>query len=208
MLDRFAAAFAILPPGQTPGPPHLDPALDGVRGYRELMERFAGVRFEDGLYRIFDAGTGARALELVREVFPEFGDDLSPFGMDWQGRMLALDRGRVVDGEPQVMLLEPGTGQALEVPFGLETFHEQELVENPEPALLPSVFEEFSRRQPDRVPLGPGQVVGYSVPLFLGGRDDYDNYEVSDWDVYWTLLGQLKARTAGLPEGSPVRRVR
>ena len=31
--------------------------------------------------------------------------------------------------------------------------------------------------------------------------------EVSDWEVYWTVVGRLKLRAAGLPDGTPIRDV-
>jgi hypothetical protein len=47
--------------------------------------------------------------------------------------------------------------------------------------------------------------VGYELPLFLGGEASLDNMEVSDREVYWVVMGQLKLRTAGLPDGTPIR---
>jgi hypothetical protein len=52
---------------------------------------------------------------------------------------------------------------------------------------------------------GHTQCVGYRKPLFLGGADKLENLELSDLDVYWHLMGQLIAKTKGLPRGTPVR---
>jgi hypothetical protein len=48
------------------------------------------------------------------------------------------------------------------------------------------------------------QCVGYKIPLFLGGEDGPDNFEISDLDVYWHITAQLIEKTKGLPIGTPV----
>ena len=68
-----------------------------------------------------------------------------------------------------------------------------------------AAWGEWSERHPDTVPLPATKCVGYELPLFVGGQDSLDNMEVSDWEVYWVVVGQLKLRTAGLPEGTPIR---
>jgi hypothetical protein len=206
-FDRFARAFSVLPSGQTPRPPFRDRFLTSARGYDELMERFAGCTFDDGLYRLFDASSGPKAAELARAFYPGAADRLFPFGMDWLGRIFALDRGRAQDGEPQIMLLEIGTGDSLEVPYGLLDFHDEHLTDDPEPALAVTAWEEWAQLHSDAVPLPADKCVGYELPLFLGGADTLDNMAVSAWEVYWTVVGQLKLRTAGLPEGAPLRDV-
>ena len=204
-FDAFARAFSPMPAGQTPGPPFRDPFLQRTRGYTELAERFAGVTFDEGLYRIFDAVAAAKATDLARAVYPGGAERLYPFAMDWLGRMFALDADRVVDQEPHIMLLEIGTGHALEVPYSLVAFHDELLADDPEPAVAAAAWGAWSERHPDTVPLPATKCVGYELPLFVGGQDSLDNMEVSDWEVYWVVVGQLKLRTAGLPEGTPIR---
>ncbi|WP_313623361.1 T6SS immunity protein Tdi1 domain-containing protein [Achromobacter sp.] len=48
------------------------------------------------------------------------------------------------------------------------------------------------------------QCVGYKLPLFLGGKDDISNLELSDLDVYSCVSSQLIARTRGLPVGTAI----
>lgn len=203
-FDAFSRAFSLVPAGQAPRTPFRDPFLLSTPGYAELAERFAGCTFEAGLYRVFDAAAGAKATDLARAVYPGGARRLYPFAMDWLGRMFALDADRVVDGEPQIMLLEIGTGDALEVPYGLVAFHDEHLTDDPEPALAVTGWGAWSESHPDAVPLPTEKCVGYELPLFVGGRDDPDNMEVSDWEVYWTVVGRLKLRTAGLSEGTPI----
>lgn len=208
MFDSFARAFSLTPEEQEPRAPFSDPLLMAARGYEELMGRYAGCTFESGLYRLLDAASGPKALELANAFYPAGGSRFSPFAMDWLGRMFALDRGRLVDGDPQVMLLEIGSGDAFEVPCGLVSFHDDELVAHPEEALEAGLFRAWCEHEPSSVPLTADTCVGYKLPLFLNGENALDNLELSDWEVYWTIVGQLKLKTARLPEGTPIRGVR
>jgi hypothetical protein len=105
------------------------------------------------------------------------------------------------------LLLEPGTGEALEIPFSFARFHEQ-LDELREPALAASFFASWARANPEVLPLGAMQCAGYKVPLFLGGKDSVDNLEIVDVEVYWSLSGQLCERTRVLPPGTSVTQVK
>jgi hypothetical protein len=194
VFESFASSFALLPVDQAPGSPWLDSRLASVAGYSELAGRFAGCTFENGLYRLHDAGTGPQSAGLLAEAFPEFASRACPFAYDWLGSQFALDSGRVQDGEPLVLLLEPGTGEALELPMSFAGFHEQ-LHDYREPALAAEFFSSWAQANAHRLPLRPSECVGYRVPLFLGGADALDNLEVSDLDVYWTLCGQLRQGT-------------
>jgi Domain of unknown function (DUF1851) len=194
VFERFAASFTLLPADQKPSTPFEDPDLLGVRGYRELASRFAGCGFDGGLYRVHSNQTGRLGRQLAAEAFPEYAGRARPFGYDWLGRQFAIDLARVEDGEPLVLMLEPGTGQALEIPTTFVEFHDAELVDEADAALAADFFEQWRSLHPDTIPLDPNACVGYRVPLFMGGADETDNLEVNDLDVYWTLFGQLRAK--------------
>jgi hypothetical protein len=211
MFDRFIANFSLLPTGQRAGDPWREPRLASTPGYLDLATTCAGCSFENGLYRVHDMTTGPRGLALIAEVFPEFAARACPFGYDWLGRQFALDSIRTQErvdgaGDQLVLLLEPGTGQVLEVALGFEAFHEQ-LADLREPALAAGFFGEWADANPALIPLKHTECVGYRVPLFLGGADTIENLEVIDLDVYWSLCGQLRQGTRRLPPGSSIRQV-
>jgi len=83
-------------------------------------------------------------------------------------------------------MFEPGTGEALEIPVPFSRFHDEELVDYTEEALARSFFYQWQRSG------GPAptvsECVGYQRPLFLGGKDTVANLEISDLDVYWTIM--------------------
>jgi hypothetical protein len=206
MFEEFAERFRVVPAGQVPGSVWRDDRLLLADGYSELAGMFAGVSFENGLYRLHDAETGPCGAAWISESFPRFASRACPFGHDWLGRQFAVDSGRLQGGEPLVLLLEPGTGQALEIPFSFARFHEQ-LDELREPALASLFFASWARANPGRLPLGGMQCVGYKVPLFLGGKDSLENLEVIDLEVYWSLSGQLRQATQTLLPGISIRQV-
>jgi hypothetical protein len=55
MFETFVERFRVLPAGQVHGSVWLDERLVVAAGYSELAGMFAGVSFENGLYRLHDA---------------------------------------------------------------------------------------------------------------------------------------------------------
>lgn len=194
MFESFPDLFT-LAPGTGVTTPWREPGLTTVAGYVEFSERYAGCSFEGGLYRVHDASTGPLGLRVLHDAFPGSRERATPFAYDWLGRQFAVDTARLEGAEPLILLLEPGTGQALEIPLTFARFHEQ-LDGLREPALANGFFLEWAEANPAAVPLAPTQCVGYGVPLFLGGEDVVSNLEIIDFDVYWTLCGQLLQGTA------------
>jgi len=104
-----------------------------------------------------------------------------------------------------VLLLEPGTGEALEIPANFQSFHRRQLVENAEAAVALSFYKSWLASG-GQVP-AYDQCIGYKRPLYLGGVDEVTNLEVGDFDVYWTISAQLLSRTRGLPVGTKINNV-
>lgn len=204
MFESFAQQF--VPDESAPDPPWAETRLTRAEGYVEFASRFAGRSFEGGLYRVHSESTGPRSQRLTAEAFPQFAHRTAPFSYDWLGRQFALDEDRVQSGEPLILMMEPGTGQALEIPLSFRAFHEQ-LNELREPALANAFFKQWSAANPGALPLGIDTCVGYRVPLFLGGKDVVDNLEVIDLDVYWTLSGQLRSGTLRMKPGTSIKQV-
>lgn len=185
--------------------PWQDDVLERAPGYTDIAGKFAGRSFDGGLYRLHDASSGPMGLGLAQDAFPAFAARAVPFGFDWLGRQFALDVARSTNGQSLVVLMEPGTGEVLELPFTFRAFHEQ-LDELREPALAESFFKKW-KSTGGRPPLAFAACVGYKVPLFLGGVDDTANLEVTDFEVYWTLSAQMIAATRATPPGTSIRQV-
>jgi hypothetical protein len=200
MLERFAGAYVHEKP--EPAKPWEDATLVAVPGYRALAAAYAGVAVGRGIFRIHSAADGPGFRAAVDEAFPEYRGRVVPFARDWLGRAFAVDLGRVVDGEPHLLLMEPGSGDAYDVDAPISTFFDNELVDEPDTYLESEFFEDW-RASGGGMP-GPTECVGFRLPLFLGGKGSVDNLEVTDVDVYWGVCGQLRAQTKDLPPGTRI----
>ncbi|WP_095091392.1 T6SS immunity protein Tdi1 domain-containing protein [Mesorhizobium sophorae] len=176
------------------------PVVDsGIPGLNELLANFGGASFKRGLYRIIRAQDMPAWNARISLGFPEANGRITCFGYEWQGSAFAVDTQRLEEGQPGVLLFEPGTGEALEIPANIETFHDGLIIENADAALAASLYEEWlaaGGAQP-----AYDQCIGYKKPLFLGGEDDISNQELSDLEVYWHIIGQVIAKIKGRPPG-------
>lgn len=174
-------------------------------GYSWIARFFCcvwGGSFRDGLYRVISPVDLDEWNERICLAFPDFEGRITCFGFDWLGSTFAIDASRMEDGQKGVVMFEAGTGEALEIPANLLSFHNVGLLEFGEAALAISFYEKW-RTSGGSAPAFD-QCVGYKKPLFFGGNDEIDNLEISDLDVYWHVMGQLIRKAKGLPPGTPV----
>lgn len=168
----------------------------------ECFQKFSGMSFNNGLYHFHSAHSIEKWNVIVGEAFPQFSERIFCFSYDWLGRNFSLDRSRIDNGEPQILMLEPGTGEALEIPVTFLKFHNDELVNFANAALAKDFYESWLRVR-HKAP-GSYECVGFKTPLFLGGDDEVENLEVMDMEVYWAICGQLLSKTRNMPPGTPV----
>jgi hypothetical protein len=162
---------------------------------RELYEQVGGATFEQGLYRVHDPVSSEASTTLVKQAFPEVAQKVGPcFGYDWLGRQFGLDLSRKdPNGRFMVLMHEPGTSAVRGLPATVASFHDQILIDQAEAALAVAYFQHWAAQTKRRyLPLGRQSCVGYKVPLFLNGKDEVGNLEVSDLEVYWSISGQLR----------------
>ncbi|UVC10164.1 DUF1851 domain-containing protein [Rhizobium sp. TH2] len=159
-----------------------------IAGLPDFFREFGGASFGEGIYRVIIPAEMEDWRGRLKLAFPAHQDAI-PFAYDWLGRLFVLEQDRLVDGEPAVVMLEPGTGEALEVPSNLRTFHEVELIDDHDAALASKFFEAW-RTEGNPAPKYD-ECAGYKVPLFLGGADDLTNLELSNIDVYWHIMGLI-----------------
>src|SRR5437879_2848436 len=135
MFEGFLAAFAV-----TARPAkHRDevplPAKVESESYRFLMGEYGGATFDHGLYRLRSVPDIPKWNDIVGDAFPDYAKRISCFGYDWLGRHFALDSSRNEGDQSLVLMLEPGTGEVLEIPANFVTFHDDELVDYADAAL-------------------------------------------------------------------------
>lgn len=140
--------------------------------------------WENGAYRNISREKAAKYQELIRGAFPD-NCNVIPFGYDWLGRIFA------VDGELNAKMYDVATNDVFII-ADIENFFKTELAEYADDLIAADVYEEWL--QSGGAKPTADHCIGYKVPLFLGGKDEFDNYELSDIDVYWTITGQLKTQ--------------
>ena len=111
---------------------------------------------------------------------------LKPFAYDWLGDCF------VEDNKGGVHILELGTGEVLNTGLSVETFLAEEIPSFHDQCLLSPFWNDWLASGGMHPTYG--QCIGYKVPLFLGGKDDVSNLELSDLDVYWYVISQTLAK--------------
>ncbi|MFB2581027.1 hypothetical protein ACEXQD_07225 [Herbiconiux sp. P15] len=169
---------------------------------------YCGRSFNQGLIRFHDGSSAPEFTEMVREAFPEIPDpDAGVVAFDWMGRQLVSLRTRAEDGtwgEVLIHIADLGTGTLYEAATPAE-FGGALRNGAIEEALDAQTFTDW--RAANGVPtatLGFDECIEYDVPLFLGGDDTVRNMGVTDTSVLWTVVGQVRAQSLELPEGSAV----
>lgn len=180
-------------------------ALLGFARTPEWLARYSGCGFGGGIYRLYSPDEVEIWTAAVCESFPEYAGRVRCFGRDWLCNQFCLDKQRLKNGEPLILLFEIGTGKVLKIPETFQSFHSVLIVEDPEAALAEDFFGRW--RIVDSRPLGAAECVGYKIPLFLGGQDEVNNLERSDASMYWHLIAQMLSETRHLPPGTTVRGV-
>jgi hypothetical protein len=180
-------------------------AIPAACGLQPFLEQRAGQSIHDGLYRVVDQATYSLGQEFVQAGFPHLAARVQCFGYDWLGSLFCLDSARMVNGGRGVLLLEPGTGKELAIPVNLESFHDEMVFPQPHALFCQDFY--FRWLASGGSAPGPDQCVGYKKPLFLGGKDEVENLELSDLDVYWTISAQLIRKVRELPVGAKIDRV-
>jgi hypothetical protein len=202
MFRSFLSKFS--PEGPAIKAGDIDGYIDDIEGGREFFVEYSGVAFNSGLYRIHTVDSAKKWNSIVGEAYPKFKNRIMCFSYDWLGRQFALDRERRnEEGEPLVLMMELGTGEALEIPATFLSFHNEELVDYTDAALAENFYYKWLNSAGRN--LSPNECVGYKIPLFLGGEDIISNLEIIDIEVYWGICGQLLNKVKSLPPGTTIK---
>ena len=176
--------------------------IDGNDSIEFFFNKFEGVSFNNGSYRIFRIGNLNEWDNTISETFPRFANLINCFAYDWLGKIFAVNK---IDSN-QILIFDIGIGNVLEVPVGFEEFHNKELVEYTDDALSISFYKKWLDSSENKIPK-TDECIGYKVPLFLGGIDNVTNLEVINMDVYWNITGQILRKIQNLPDGTPINKI-
>jgi hypothetical protein len=108
--------------------------------------------------------------------------------------------------DDSIFWLEAGWGRLTRVAESAEEF--QQLMTLPEnaaewfaPQLVGDILTQGMR-------LKPGECFGYKIPPILGGEPEPDNFEPTDLQVHFSILGQIHCQIKDLPPGTPINEIR
>lgn len=169
----------------------------------DLFRKAAGRTLADGFLRFHTPASAFTSYEACARMIEGVEGRYFPFAFDWSGRELLFDV-RDPGARPRyVIMIDPAEGEYYKTGLGLDEFFEA-VADEDEDALAHPCFEDWRDAHPGTVPLAFDQVVGYKVPLALGGEDDVANMELTDRQVYFELCTQITLQIRELPEGTPV----
>lgn len=181
----------------------LDKIENLALGFNELFSKWQGNSFGEGIYRLHHYEDIEKWNKIIVEAFPEYKQRMHCFGYDWLGRQFALDKKRIIDGEPQILMFEPGTGEVLEIPCNFIQFHNEEIPDYHEACLASEFFHKWTNTY--KIKIKENECVGYRNLLFIGGEDVINNLEITNMEVYWSISGQLITKTKNLPNNTRIK---
>ena len=169
-------------------------ALSNLPELREIFETLSGVTFENGLFKIHTVGSFYLWTEMAFEYFKKYKGNSYCFAFDWVGRQYAVN---YFDNKTFILMLDPATAEVFKLEADIQSFLNEEIDEFKNGVLEIEKFNILSKKiAPD---LQFSQCIGFKKFLFLGGKDELDNFEVSDMEVYWELHYQIYLKTRNLP---------
>jgi hypothetical protein len=170
-----------------------------------IIKILGGKTFNGGLYRVLRADQVSEITKSAEQVFPEFSGRIVVFGYDWLGRYFAIDLKQLEGEKPQILMLETGVGEVMNIPVSILDFHNVEMVDHMNDALSSNFYEKWKKENPLPIPFD--KCIGYKIPLFLGGADEILNLEVIDLSVYSEICGQLRSKIVKLAPGQTIAQV-
>lgn len=156
-----------------------------VKSVEEFIDQYNGQTFLNGLYRLHYKKDIKKWTDIIEKTFPMVKGKISAFGYDWQGRHFAI-----YSETNTVILLEPGTGEVFDTGYDYQEFHNKEIPNNHITCLASEYFQEWFEANNHFI-LPHDKCVGYKIPLFLNGKDELSNLEISDMEVYWEIMMPL-----------------
>lgn len=172
---------------------------DVPRDLFELINLFSGVSFNHGLYRIHSFRSSSRWATIIGNYFKNYNHIIFPFSFDWTGRQYCLSK----LNNKLLFMFDPSTGDDFTLEQDIVSFHNIDLVSDTLSILSSDIFENILAWHKYNS-IGYNEILGYKMPLFLGGADSIDNYQKFDMEVYWEIYGQLYIQTKGMSDGTVI----
>lgn len=177
-----------------------DPALIA------FLAAYPGVSFNRGIYRSLAMDEIAPWTDRVAAAYPAYAGRICPFGHDWLNRIYCVDFAAVAEGPPTLVMFSLLNDLVIDIPLGIEDFHNQSLVAHYDEALEAPLFAGFLAATGQRG-LERHSCASMHLPLFLGGEYELANMETADSVVDWELGAQMLEQVRCLDEGAIIEAV-
>jgi hypothetical protein len=171
-------------------------ALSNLPELSELFEKLSGKSFENGLFKIHTIGSFYLWTEMAFEYFKKYKGNSYCFAFDWVGRQYAIHYSK---GKTLILMLDPATAEVFELEGNIESFLSDGIDDFKIDVLELEKFNTLINVTPN---LRFSQCLGFKKILFLGGKDEINNFEAIDMEVYWELNYQIYSKTKNLPGGT------
>ena len=156
----------------------------------EFLENTSGKSFLNGLYTIFKQEDVEKWNGIIGEYFPDYKGSFLFFVYDWMGRIFVIE-----NNSNMVKMFDPEERTCYATDMDIVKFHE-EIVNDTDGMLSLNYFNQWLEKNNNKI-IKYGECVGFKVPLFLGGKDELDNLEEIDMDVYWTMTLDINNTVKG-----------
>ncbi len=162
-----------------------------------------GVSYNSGLYRTHTSDSSLKWSSIISSYFEKYLNKIVPFGFDWMGRQYCIDKNR----SEYLLMFDPATSEDFELKQNFIFFHNYEIVAERKRMFSEDDFKTaltyFNLRK-----LEYSDCIIHKIPLFLGGEDVLDNYEISDIIVSWEFLCQAYQQIKNLPPGTKINSIK
>ena len=146
----------------------------------EFLTYTSGKTFLNGLYTIFKRDDVEKWNNIIGEYFLKYRGTFSVLGYDWMGRVFVID-----NNSKMVKMFDPEERACYATDMDIIKFHE-EIVDDTNGMLSLNYYNQWIEKN-EQKKVKYGECVGFKVPLSLGGKDELDNLEKIDMEVYWTI---------------------
>jgi hypothetical protein len=155
----------------------------------KFLNLYEGCTFNHGLYRIHLIDNIKDWNSIVSEVFSVPIDRTFCFGYDWLGRQLAVNLDSTINGEPEILRFDVGSGLMSKIPCSFYDFHENEMVNYTDTVFDCDLFS--NAKETIEIDLPFEKCFGFINPVFCQGEFSVRNMKVVSLKVYWHIFGQL-----------------
>lgn len=167
----------------------------------DLFTEFGGNTYEGGIFRVHNFGSSFFWTHTIKNYFKDQNSiEFNCFGFDWMGRQYGIDATNAL-----ILMFDPATGEKFELEQSINGFFNIDLVEYKSDTLASDTFYHLEGLHNNNLPFS--KCLGFKKPLFLGGEDSLENYELVDMEVFWELSYQLYCKAKGLPVGTIIEKI-